>query len=81
MNVLKHMEAVFVATLVLAVSASSMLDAIPEAVAAAPVSVSASAPAATVVTVSAKRMTAAEKARSLHEEQLASNAARPANRM
>lgn len=65
MNVLKHMEAVFVATVALAVSGSYLIQTIPEAHAQAAASVA----AVPVVTVSAKRMTAEEKAQSLREEQ------------
>lgn len=69
MNVLKHMEAVFVATVALAVSGSYLIQTIPEAHAQAAVAASASVAAVPVVTVSAKRMTAEEKAQSLRDEQ------------
>ena len=73
MNILKHMEAVFIATLALAVSTSYLVEAIPDANAKAPASAvatdSAGAPAVVVVTVRAKRMSAEEKARSLRDEQ------------
>lgn len=82
MNILKHMEAVFVATVALAVSGSYALDALPEAHAKAPLSASAYAPTVAVVTVSAKRMTVEEKAQSLREEQqLAGNRGNSASRI
>ena len=66
MSLIKNMEAVFVVTLGLACSATYMLDAQAQ-------SPTASASVATptqvaVVTVSAKRMSAAEKLQSLQEE-------------
>jgi len=69
MNVLKHMEAVFVATVALAVSGSYLIQTLPEAHAQATAAASASVAAVPVVTVSAKRMTAEEKAQSLRDEQ------------
>lgn len=67
MNILKHMEAVFVATVALAVSGSYLVDAVPQA--HAKPAVEASAVAQTpVVVVSAKRMSAAEKRQSLQAE-------------
>ena len=72
MNLIKHMEAVFVTTVALAVSGSWLADALPAAHAKSPVSAVASAPAAVVV-VSAKRMTAEEKQRALQDERVASN--------
>ncbi len=72
MNLVKHMEAVFVATVALAVSGSWLVDALPTAHAKAPVSATAAAPAAVVV-VSAKRMTAQEKQRALQDERIAAN--------
>lgn len=79
MNVLKHMEAIFIATVALAVSSSYLVDAIPEAHASAPAAMRASATSVPVITVSAKRMTAEEKAQSLRDEQkLADARAKPA---
>ncbi len=57
MNILKHMEAVFVATVVLAVSGSYLVDTLPQAYAKPVVS----ANAVPVVVVSAKRLSAQEK--------------------
>ena len=74
MNLLKHMEAVFVATVALAVSGSYMIDAIPEAHAKAPVV--ASTAAVPVVVVKAKRMSAEEKLRELQAERGATVASR-----
>lgn len=67
MNILKHMEAVFVATVALAVSGSYLLDAVPQAHAkpAVQATVATEVP---VVVVSAKRMSAAEKRQSLQAE-------------
>lgn len=80
MNVLKHMEAVFIATVTLAVSSSYLIDSIPEAHATAPAALRASANSVPVITVSAKRMTAEEKAQSLRDEQkLAGTRAKPAS--
>lgn len=73
MNLLKHMEAVFVATVALAVSGSYMVDAIPEAHAKAPVVAATSVP---VVVVKAKRMSAEEKLRDLQAERGATVASR-----
>lgn len=79
MNILKHMEAVFIATVVLAVSGSHMVDMLPQAHAK-------SAPTAyasnnvPVVVVKAKRMTAAEKQQSLQEERSAATG-QPASRI
>lgn len=72
MNILKHMEATFVAALFIAVTGSSMIDALPEAHAkAAPTAIAATS--VPVVVVKAKRMSDAEKAASLAaERQLAS---------
>lgn len=64
MNVMKHMEAVFVVAISLAVSGSYLLDAVPEAQArpyTADASMVASGARAAVVTVTAKRMTIEEK--------------------
>ena len=62
MNILKHMEAVFVATAVLAVSGSHLIDRLPSAHARAPVAVSTDTTPTAAVVVTAKRMTAKEKA-------------------
>ncbi len=84
MNILKHMEAVFVATLVFTVGASYALDTLPQAHAKATVTASA-AVAAPVVVVKAKRMTAEEKRQSLQAERSAgdqiANAHAPASRI
>lgn len=74
MNVLKHMEAVFVATVAFAVSGAYLIDAIPPAHAKAPLI--ASADAIPVITVVAKRMSAEEKAQSLREERSANAVSR-----
>lgn len=71
MNILKHMEAVFLVTLGIAGVASVAVETLPEAYAKAPVSsvAGAAAPAnMPVVVVSAKRMSAEEKLQSLREE-------------
>jgi hypothetical protein len=66
MNILKHMEAVFVAAAVFAVSGSYMADTLPQAHAKA---VTASTAAAVpVVVVTAKRMSAQEKQQALQAE-------------
>jgi hypothetical protein len=72
MNILKHMEAVFVATVALAVSSSYLVDTLPQAHAKPVVSAS----AIPVVVVSAKRMSAQEKQQSLQAE-----AGQPASRI
>lgn len=64
MNVIKHMEAVFVVAISLAVSGSYLVDAIPEAQARAHVAdaaMVASGDKMAVVTVSAKRLSSEEK--------------------
>ena len=66
MNILKHMEAVFVATVALAIGGSYMIDALPEAHAKT-AAVAAQGPVAVVV-VSAKRMSAAEKQQALQAD-------------
>jgi outer membrane murein-binding lipoprotein Lpp len=74
MNLLKHMEAVFIATVVLAVSSTYLADTLPTAharQAAAP-----STSAVPVVVVSAKRMSAQEKLQAARAD-----AARPASRI
>ena len=73
MNVLKHMEAIFVATIataVLAVSGTYAFDSVPSAQTSAPVVAAANASHANmpVVVISAKRMSADEKLQSLREE-------------
>lgn len=62
MNILKHMEAVFVAAAVLAVSGAHLVDSLPSAHARAPVATSTETKPTAVVVVTAKRMTAKEKA-------------------
>jgi len=64
MNLIKHMEAVFVATVVLTLSGSVLIDNLPEAQARS-AAVAAHVP---TVVVKAKRMTAAEKQQSLQAE-------------
>lgn len=64
MNIMKHMEAVFVVAMSLAVSGSYLLEAIPEARArsyGADAAMVASGDRMAVVTVSAKRLSAEEK--------------------
>ena len=64
MNVMKHMEAVFVVAISLAVSGSYLLDSIPEAQArtyTADAAMVASGDKMAVVTVSAKRLSDEEK--------------------
>ncbi|HZV65074.1 MAG TPA: hypothetical protein VFG03_09230 [Telluria sp.] len=70
MSLIKNMEAVFVVTLGLACSAAYMLDTLPAAQAqSAAVNASVGTPTQmAVVTVSAKRMSVAEKQQSLQEE-------------
>lgn len=75
MNILKHMEAVFVATVALAVSGSYLVDTLPEAH-AKPVVTASAIPA---VVVSAKRMSTLEKQQSLQAER--AEAAKPASRI
>lgn len=60
MNILKHMEAVFLATLVLALSTSYLLESAPAA--KAPGGMLAADAPMQVVVVSAKRLSAQEKA-------------------
>jgi surface antigen len=79
MNILKHMEAVFVATAVFAVGGSYLIDTLPEAHAKPAVSASA-ALQAPVVVVKAKRMSAEEKRQSLQAEQFAATQT-PASRI
>ena len=64
MNLMKHMEAVFVVAMTLAVSGSYLLDTIPEAHArsySADAAMVASGDKVAVVTVSAKRLSTEEK--------------------
>jgi hypothetical protein len=70
MNALKHMEAIFVVTLSVAGIGSYLAATSPDAYAtAAPVrTATVAAPDMPVVTVVAKRLTAAEKAQSLRDE-------------
>jgi hypothetical protein len=70
MNILKNMEAIFVVTLALVGSADYLADALPQAN-AQPVNAIATSGKVAVVTVSAKRMTAEEKAQSLVDERSA----------
>ena len=72
MNILKHMEAVFVATVVLAVSGSYLVDTLPQAYAKPLVSAS----AIPTVVVSAKRMSAQEK-----QQAARAQAGQPASRI
>jgi hypothetical protein len=77
MNIAKHMEAVFVTALVFAGSLSYAVESMPEAraQALAPAAhTTATKSSMPVVTVHAKRMSAAEKAASLRAEQAARNA-------
>jgi hypothetical protein len=73
MNIARHMEAIFVAALAFAGPASYRGENLPQAQApaAAPVASSATPEAMPVVTVTAKRMSAAEKAASLRAEKSA----------
>lgn len=70
MNIAKNMEAVFVAALVFAGSASFIANANAHVKAAVPVAIESNA-AMPVVTVTAKRMTAEEKRASLIAERAA----------
>lgn len=76
MNILKHMEAVFVATVAFAISGSYLADTLPQAHAKTIASASAAVP---VVVVSAKRMTAQEKRQSLQAERAGNG--QPASRI
>ena len=60
MNILKHMEAVFIATVALAVSGSYLIDTLPQAN-AKPVATASAVGPIPVVVISAKRMSAQEK--------------------
>jgi hypothetical protein len=68
MNLIKHIEAVFVVTLGLACSASYLLEKSAQADAQWPATNIATPEKMAIVTVSAKRMSAAEKQQSLLEE-------------
>ena len=70
MNALKHMEAIFVVALSVAGIGSYLAATAPDAYAAAAPARTATvaAPQMAVVTVVAKRLTAAEKAQSLRDE-------------
>ena len=72
MNILKHMEAVFIATVVFTVGGSYAIDKLPQAHAKAAVAanINASTP---VVVIKAKRMSAEEKRQSLQAERAAEN--------
>ncbi|GAB3439630.1 hypothetical protein NX773_15640 [Massilia solisilvae] len=76
MNLIKHMEAVFVAALAFAGSLSYVVETLPQAQAhvAAPAASSVAATSMPVVIVSAKRMTEAEKRASLQAERAGSKA-------
>ncbi len=77
MNVLKHMEAAFLFSLGVAVAGSVAVEAIPPAQAGVPVAAAvvensiATPTSMAVVKVSARRMSAAEKAQSLAAERTA----------
>ena len=62
MNIAKNMEAIFVAAIVVASATTFATAAAPAPRAAAPAAVVAKADTMQVVTVTAKRLTAAEKA-------------------
>ena len=69
MNALKHMEAIFVVALSVAGIGSYLAATSPDAYAAAPARTETVAtPQMAVVTVVAKRLSAAEKAQSLRDE-------------
>ncbi len=68
MNILKHMEAVFVATVALAVTGSYMVDTLPQAHAKPAITVAMNTAAVPVVVVKAKRMSADEKQRAAEVE-------------
>jgi hypothetical protein len=74
MNALKHMEAVFVIALSVA-GVGSYLAATSQEANAAPVQTAQAAPQMAVVTVVAKRLTAAEKVQSLRDEAAATRVA------
>lgn len=84
MNILRHMEAVFVATVVITVGGAYAMDTLPQAHAKAAV-VASAVVQAPVVVVTAKRMSAEEKRQSLQDERAAGNTVAavpaPAHRM
>jgi hypothetical protein len=66
MNLLKHMEAAFIASVALTVGGSQLIDRLPEAHARPAAVAAAASPApAQVVVVKARRMSAKEKRQSL----------------
>lgn len=67
MNILKHMEAVFITAAAVAVGGSYLADTLPQAHARAAVTASADVQAPVVV-IKAKRMSAEEKRQSLQAE-------------
>jgi hypothetical protein len=73
MNILKHMEAVFVVTVAALGSAAWLVDAVPDANARAftPAASSVAAQKMQVVVIRAKRMTPEEKRHSLAQERAA----------
>jgi hypothetical protein len=78
MNVLKHMEAIFIITLAIAGSASVVAEVLPEAKAHEvnfAMNAVASPNKMAVVTVTAKRMNAAEKLLSLAKDKVAGSGA------
>lgn len=71
MNLIKHMEAVFVAGVALTVGGSYLADTLPQAHARSSASAlvaNAAAPQAPVVVIKARRMSAEEKRQSLQDE-------------
>ena len=70
MNILKHMEAVFVAAVVVTVGGSYAIDALPQATAKAAINATA-AVQAPVVVIKARRLNAEEKRQSLQAERAA----------
>ncbi len=74
MNLLKHMEAIFIATVVLAVSSSYVADTLPTA--HAKQAAASSTAAVPTVVVSAKRMSAEEKLQAARAD-----AAKPVSRI
>ena len=76
MNILKHMEVVFVATVALTVSGSHLIDTLPEAHARTATATAMTQQSVPVVVVSAKRLSPEEKQRSLDAERNATFAGR-----
>lgn len=75
MNVIKHMEAAFLLSLSVAAAVCFTVDTMPQAQAATPVqTVAAIQPGIPVVKVTAKRLTAVQKAQSLAMERVAKRA-------